>query len=96
MILFFTMEEMKSISDYVEEIAVISRSKKFSESSNEQKLLGLYNGISAFSTSLTRDEKEKNKRFGAIFVNLLSIANGLGIDAEKALSDRIKEIEECH
>lgn len=86
---------MKSINDYAKEILTISNSKKFADSSNEQKILGLYNAVSAFSNTLSLDEKEINKRFWAIFVNLLLIANSLEINAEEALSNRVKEIEEC-
>ena len=88
---------MAKINDYAKKVFEIEKSSKFPESSTEQKILGLYNGISAFSNSVNRNDKQDTeKRFAAILVNLLSIANHLKIDSDSALEDRIKEIDKCH
>jgi hypothetical protein len=88
---------MSTINDYARKIEAITSSGKFPKHSIEQKLLGLYNGISSFSNTIERDNKDEiNKRFGAIFVNLLDIANSLELNSDDVLAKRIEEIEECH
>jgi hypothetical protein len=93
----YNNEAMTNLNDYSKRVNDIEKTGKFPNTSIEQKLLGVYNGVSAFSNTVNRDDKKDiEKRLGAIFVNLLSIANSLSIDPDVALGSRISEIEECH
>lgn len=88
---------MDNIKSYAKKVLNIEKSGKFPYLSVEQKLLGLYNGISALSNAIShKEEKDIEKRFGGALVNFLSIANELNIDSDKVLENRIKEIEECN
>lgn len=88
---------MLSLKEYSKRIKEIEETGKFPELSVEQKILWVYNWVSAFSNAINRDDKkDTEKRFAAIFVNLLTIANDLSINPDEALETRVKEIEECH
>ena len=84
------------MNEYLNRIKQIEESGKFSQSDINQKLLGLYNGISSFSNTISNKQEEREKRFGGILVNLLSIARELNINPDESLNKRIEEIEECH